>query len=35
MKFIQKSRIETFLKNKGCAIETLEIQNEEIKYTDS
>jgi hypothetical protein len=34
MKFIQKSRIETFLKNKGYSIETIEIQNEETKHAN-
>jgi hypothetical protein len=34
MKFIQKSRIETFLKTKGYSIEAVEIQNEETKYAD-
>ncbi len=35
MKFIEKSRIETFLKAKGYNAETLEIKNEATKFAVS
>jgi hypothetical protein len=34
MKFIQKSRIEIFLKTKGYNVETIENHNEETKNAD-
>lgn len=35
MKFIEKSRIETFLKEKGYSAEPIEIQNEETYWFKS
>ncbi|MDP3557184.1 MAG: hypothetical protein Q8T03_07405 [Bacteroidota bacterium] len=35
MKFIEKSRIETFLKAKGYSLEPIEIQNEETYWSKS
>ena len=35
MKFIEKSRIEIFLKTKGYSAESIEIQNEETYWSKS